>query len=103
MQAETNLPQNQRQGLSTTGVVDSVHSGTEVAGQESPELDGVWLDERKRRRPWIASSPGARIPERSALFSKIWKRARPEKRNRNCFADLAACARFFANMRDARL
>lgn len=72
MQAETNLPQNQRQGLSTTGVVDSVHSGTEVAGQESPELDGVWLDIKEVSRYLHVS--------RSTLYTWIREGLLPVKR-----------------------
>lgn len=72
MQAETNLPQNQRQGLSTTGVVDSVHAGTEVAGQESPELDGVWLDIKEVSRYLHVS--------RSTLYTWIREGLLPVKR-----------------------
>ena len=72
MQAETNLPQNQRRGLSMTGAVDSVHAGTEVASQESPELDGVWLDIKEVSRYLHVS--------RSTLYTWIREGLLPVKR-----------------------
>ena len=72
MQAETNLPQNHRQGLFTTGVIDSVHSETEVAGQESLELDGVWLDIKEVSRYLHVS--------RSTLYTWIREGLLPVKR-----------------------
>lgn len=72
MRTETNLPQNQRQGLSSTSLLDSVHAGTESIGQEGPELDGVWLDIKEVSRYLHVS--------RSTLYAWIREGLLPVKR-----------------------